>query len=84
MNFSMFCALNASKFPKREFLIESYPSRGLRRGIDWKEFNDQTNKLANYMVKECGIKKGDIVRPHSWGQQPADTSKDNFYVEYLG
>jgi acyl-CoA synthetase (AMP-forming)/AMP-acid ligase II len=61
MNFSMFCALNASKFPKREFLIESYPSRGLRRGIDWKEFNDQTNKLANYMVKECGIKKGDIV-----------------------
>ncbi|MCX5726873.1 MAG: class I adenylate-forming enzyme family protein, partial [Candidatus Saganbacteria bacterium] len=61
MNFSMFCGLNASKFPKREFLIESYPSRRLRRGIDWKEFNDQTNKLANYMIKECGIKKGDIV-----------------------
>jgi acyl-CoA synthetase (AMP-forming)/AMP-acid ligase II len=61
MNFARFCWLNASKFPDREFIIESYPSKGIRRAITWKEINDQTNKLANFMVRECGIKKGDIV-----------------------
>jgi acyl-coenzyme A synthetase/AMP-(fatty) acid ligase len=53
--------LNASKFPDREFIIESTPSKGIRRAITWKELNDQTNKLANFMTKECGVKKGDIV-----------------------
>ncbi len=61
MNFSMFCGLNASKFPMREFLIESNPSKGIRRTIAWGELNSQANKLANYMIKECGIQKGDIV-----------------------
>ena len=61
MNFSRFCQLNASKFPNREFIIESYPSRNLRRAITWKELDAQTNKLANFMMKECGLKKGDIV-----------------------
>ena len=61
MNFSMFCSLNADKFPMREFLIERHPSKGIRRTITWGEFNDQANKLAQFMIKECGIKKGDIV-----------------------
>jgi len=61
MNFARFCRLNASKFPDREFIIESYPSKNLRKAITWKELNDQTNKLANFMMKECGVKKGDIV-----------------------
>ena len=61
MNFARFCWLNASKFPEREFIIESYPSKGIRKAITWKQLNDQTNKLANFMMKECGIKKGDVV-----------------------
>ncbi len=61
MNFAMFSGLNASKFPKREFIIESYPSKGQRRALTWEQFNDQANKLANYLMKDCGVKKGDIV-----------------------
>src|SRR4030066_119960 len=61
MNFARFCWLNASKYPEREFIIESYPSKGIRKAITWKQLNDQTNKLANFMIKECGVKKGDIV-----------------------
>ncbi len=61
MNFARFCWLNASKFPEREFIIECYPSKGIRKAINWKQLNDHTNKLANYMKKECGVKKGDIV-----------------------
>ncbi len=61
MNFAMFSGLNASKFPKREFIIESYPSKGLRRSLTWEQFDDQANKIANYLVKDCGVKKGDIV-----------------------
>jgi len=61
MNFARFCWLNASKFPEREFIIESYPSKGIRKAMTWKQLNDQTNKLANFMIKECGIKKGDVV-----------------------
>ncbi len=61
MNFAMFSGLNASKFPKREFIIESYPSKNLRRSLTWEQFDDQANKVANYLIKDCGVKKGDIV-----------------------
>jgi acyl-CoA synthetase (AMP-forming)/AMP-acid ligase II len=60
-NFARFCPLNASKFPNREFLIESWPSKGLRRVLTWKDLEEKTNKLANFLKKECGVKKGDIV-----------------------
>jgi len=61
MNFARYCWLNASKFPDREFLIESYPSKRERRALDWSGLNDQTNRLANFLVEECQVKKGDIV-----------------------
>jgi len=61
MNFAMFSGLNASKFPKREFIIESYPSKNIRRSLTWEQFDDQANKIANYLIKDCGVKKGDIV-----------------------
>ncbi len=61
MNFAVFSGLNASKFPSREFIIESYPSKNLRRSLTWGQFDDQANKLANYLIDECGIKKGDTV-----------------------
>jgi len=37
------------------------PIQGVRRAITWEELNRQTNRLANFMMKDCGIKKGDIV-----------------------
>lgn len=61
MNFARFCALNAKKFPKREFLIESRPSKKVRRSIAWGEFNEQADRLANYLAEECGIGRGDTV-----------------------
>ncbi len=61
MNLARFCQLNARKFSAREFLIESWPSKNLRRVLTWKDLNEQTNKLANYLIKECGVKKGDVV-----------------------
>ncbi len=61
MNFASYSGLNASKFPKREFIIESYPSKGVRRSLTWEQFDDQANKIANYLIKDCGVKKGDIV-----------------------
>jgi acyl-CoA synthetase (AMP-forming)/AMP-acid ligase II len=61
MNFARFCRLNAKKFPNREFLIESWPSKGLRRSLTWRTFNEESNKIANYIVTTCGVGKGDIV-----------------------
>ncbi|MEW6260696.1 MAG: class I adenylate-forming enzyme family protein [Thermodesulfobacteriota bacterium] len=61
MNFAMFSGLNAKKFPEREFIIESYPSRSYRRSITWKAYNEQANRLANFLLKDCGVQKGDIV-----------------------
>jgi acyl-CoA synthetase (AMP-forming)/AMP-acid ligase II len=62
MNFSHFCPLNAGKFPTREFLIESYPSKKARRALTWQELEDRTNKVANFLTRECGIRKGDVVQ----------------------
>jgi len=62
MNFARFCPLNASKFPTREFLIESYPSAGRRRALTWADLEEQTNKVANFLKNECGIGKGDFVQ----------------------
>lgn len=62
MNFARFCGLNASKYPDREFLIESYPSKKTRRVLTWSQLEEQTNKVANYLANECGIKKGDVVQ----------------------
>lgn len=61
MNFATFSGLNASKFPEREFIIESYPSRNFRRSFTWRQYNEQANRIANYLMKNCGIKKGDII-----------------------
>ena len=61
MNFARFCRLNASKFPKREFLIESYPSKAARRVLPWEDLDAQTNRLANYLMELCGVSKGDVV-----------------------
>ena len=61
MNFASFCSINAEKYPDKVFLVERRPSQNLRRTCTWKEFNDETNKVANYLKKKLGVKKGDMV-----------------------
>ncbi|MDO9535610.1 MAG: class I adenylate-forming enzyme family protein [Bacillota bacterium] len=61
MNFTYYGISNAKKYPDKEFLVDLTPSKNLRRALTWKEFNDETNKVANYLQKKMGIKKGDFV-----------------------
>ncbi|OPY57019.1 MAG: Long-chain-fatty-acid--CoA ligase FadD13 [Pelotomaculum sp. PtaU1.Bin035] len=60
MNFARFGLINAKKYPDQEFLIERSPDQGSRRSLTWKEFNINTNKIANYL-KYVGVNKGDFV-----------------------
>ena len=77
MNFARFCPLNAGKLPTREFLIESHPSRNLRRALTWSELEERTNKIANYLRNLCGIGKGDVV-------QHMMTNSLEWYITYMG
>ncbi|MDF9407402.1 MAG: Long-chain-fatty-acid--CoA ligase FadD13 [Pelotomaculum sp. PtaB.Bin013] len=61
MNFAYFGMINAKKYPGQDFLIERNPERSERRVLTWKEFNEQTNKVANYLKHNLGVKKGDFV-----------------------
>ncbi len=61
MNFASFGIVNAQKYPDKEFLIECTPSKNARRVFTWKEFNEQTNRVANYLQKELGVVRGDFV-----------------------
>jgi len=61
MNFARYGIINAKKYPQKDFLIERTPSKGLRRVMTWREFNADTNRVANFLQKELGIKKGDFV-----------------------
>jgi acyl-CoA synthetase (AMP-forming)/AMP-acid ligase II len=51
---------NAGKYPTETALIELTPSQKSRKQVTWKEFNDQANQIANYLLQR-GIKKGDKV-----------------------
>ncbi len=61
MNFASYGIINARKYPHKEFLIEYTPSKNNRRVLAWKEFNEQANKVANYLQKQLGVKRGDFV-----------------------
>jgi acyl-CoA synthetase (AMP-forming)/AMP-acid ligase II len=61
VNFSYYGIINAKKYPQQEFLVELTPSKGQRRFLTWKDFNEQTNKVANYLQKELGVQKGDYI-----------------------
>ncbi|MFA7468165.1 MAG: class I adenylate-forming enzyme family protein [Desulfotomaculaceae bacterium] len=61
MNFARYGIENAKKYPEKIFLIERTPSIGLRRVMTWQKFNEETNKVANYLHKQLGLGKGDFV-----------------------
>jgi acyl-CoA synthetase (AMP-forming)/AMP-acid ligase II len=51
---------NARDYPEDVALIELTPSKNCRKQITWKEFDEQANCIANYLLSR-GIKKGDKV-----------------------
>jgi acyl-CoA synthetase (AMP-forming)/AMP-acid ligase II len=61
MNYASYAAIHARHLPDKVCLIERTPSQNLRRTLTWREFNDEINKVANYLSKELGIKDGDFV-----------------------
>ena len=57
MNFGRYGIINARKYPQKEFLVELKPSEKIRRALTWKEFNEETNKVANYLRDTLGCKR---------------------------
>lgn len=61
MNYASYAAIHARHLPDKVCLIERTPSQNLRRTLTWQEFNNEINKVANYLSGELGIKDGDFV-----------------------
>ncbi|MGO8805556.1 MAG: class I adenylate-forming enzyme family protein [Candidatus Bathyarchaeia archaeon] len=51
---------NARKYPNDVALIELTPSQNCRKQITWKEFDNEANRIANYLLQK-GVKKDDKV-----------------------
>ncbi len=60
MTIAEMLARNARMYPRDIALIELKPSRGLRKEIAWKEFDERANRIANALIAR-GVKKGDKV-----------------------
>lgn len=60
MNISEMLTANARKYPDNVALVELAPSRGFRKEITWKDFDERANRLANGLM-DLGIKRGDKV-----------------------
>lgn len=60
MNLSEILSRNSRMYSNEIALVERVPSRGIRREITWKEFNERVNRLSNALM-DRGIKKGDMV-----------------------
>lgn len=61
MNYAKYATIHARHLPDKICLIERNPAQNERRTLTWKQFNDEINKVANYLSKELGIKDGDYV-----------------------
>jgi acyl-CoA synthetase (AMP-forming)/AMP-acid ligase II len=61
MNYARYATIHARHLPDKICLIERTPSINERKTLTWRQFNTQINKVANYLSKELGVKKGDYV-----------------------
>ena len=61
MNYANYAVIHARHLSDKVCLIERTPSINQRRTLTWRQFNDQINKVANYLSKDLGIKNGDFV-----------------------
>ncbi len=60
MNISEMLRKNARLYPDEVALIELAPSKGYRRHVTWKEFDENANRVSNILLN-MGIQKGDKV-----------------------
>ena len=51
---------NVRRYGSEIALIEREPDVGRRSELSWRQFNDQANTLANFLI-HSGVKKGDMV-----------------------
>ncbi len=61
MNYANYAVIHARHLSDKICLIERTPSINQRRTLTWRQFNDEINKVANYLSKDLGIKDGDFV-----------------------
>ena len=61
MNYANYAAVHARHLSDKTCLIERTPSKNHRRTLTWRQFNDEINKVANYLSKDMGIRDGDFV-----------------------
>ena len=61
MNYANYAVIHARHLSDKVCLIERTPSINQRRTLTWRQFNDEINKVANYLSKDLGIKDGDFV-----------------------
>ena len=61
MNYARYAVIHARHLPGKICLIERTPSRAERRALTWKQFNEQINRVANYLCRRLGIRRGDYV-----------------------
>ena len=61
MNYANYAAVHARHLADKICLIERTPSVDQRRTLTWRQFNEEINKVANYLSKDLGIKDGDFV-----------------------
>jgi acyl-CoA synthetase (AMP-forming)/AMP-acid ligase II len=61
MNYANYAAVHARHLADKICLIERTPSVNQRRTLTWRQFNDDINKVANYLSKDLGIQDGDFV-----------------------
>ena len=61
MNYANYAVIHARHLSDKVCLIERTPSKNHRRTLTWRQFNDEINKVANYLSKDLGIKDGDFV-----------------------
>ncbi len=61
MNYARYATIHARHLPTKICLIERTPSTKHRRTLTWRQFNEEINKVANYLATELGVKEGDYV-----------------------
>ena len=61
MNYANYAAVHARHLADKICLIERTPSVNQRRTLTWRQFDEEINKVANYLSKDLGIKDGDFV-----------------------
>ncbi len=61
MNFAQYAVIHSRHRADDICLVERTPSIKQRRELTWKQFNNEINRVANYLSKELGVSKDDSI-----------------------